>query len=1841
MVDSIKSLLANSGVLGHVVLPPDIELILSALETDGAINDLGSGIRTGQVKLTSDLSKSPLPGLDFSLGVPTGIVKPAPFKLKLEPEVNPTSFKFWLVLSKQGQTFFVFRFLDTLPALALTGASLVNNPDSTVSLAPLPDSDSRKKPALVSRSDEAGSDLAPSLLIQGSGAAPASMRFTPDTDSTEGIVAFGIEPDTVVFGTSGIGFKLPALVIDDSETAKAPGSGAPDLDPPIAALPADENSWRGIIARELDFYLPADVPLFGGRAIKGYFAFAFGASGAELVVESKVPAQPQTAGQPGHLGYSIRIECRDPTAKGLSGLVPTLITATMELPLDGSQGTFNDGSNKSLGFAAGKPVIVATTFSRNPVNKEDVFRIAIGVAAQGEEGIISVTSTQPGGAKIFNTTAALATALIADKDVARNADVGNTKGVVLYGLLAAGSVLSSLFSDDSKFVLHGVEVEASGHGSPLGGPIVLSLDYSVAIRVTKVDIGVLSVSMSPDQPMRIRMRSARLSVDPTKNGLAMIGLDFDRATMEIENPGAWNVEGLEQLFDVLGSRSGRGSSWVEVDLRFKLNLGPISVSGATIRATLNDNGSIDASIRGLSAGITIPGAIEGTGGVQLRKNGFAANLSAKVVALNVAADASVIYAPPMILLQLGVDLPAPIPLANSGFGLFGIGGLFGIAAVPNYGDDPDPVRRQLQWTPNGPDSFRTQDGQFSFGLSGVVGTLPDFGFSFSAKAGILVTAPDIAVRGALNGRVLQPAVKISDPSYPPTAGVSFLGFVGVDSEALSFGVLGQVDLRPLLLVQVPLAGHFPFKPDISDWYLYLGADGYPGGAPNQGRGIGPMSAVVLPDILNVSADAYVMMRGKGIEAWPYQRPLPSGPITKSGGFIVAFGFALQNEFGPKPIAWAELYASVDILVGSKPPTLAGFGRAGGSLNLGPFSLGVQAQVAFILAQEQKYFWAEVTGKIELLFFDIEGTVTISFGQEPTLSLPDPDRHPLDLLDANGNRVGSLGSLTDDTYRVTAKLVESPSLITDDMFVWPDAIISLPFAISPKVAATASTQFPMIAGPGALPAAPATGNDMLSYVWALDRVELFDVTNEVDPFTGTSTKAGSQLAARWQTPRATTAPGADVDELVLFSTSADLWVNRVADPGKLPDDPLQSAADICRRSVSPKRGWAVGYLAAQLPRGFRLPPDPIGLSVLDSRVEATMKHFGVTTAGEEIPVDRPSFLPPPYSVAPAELVTWPSAMKIERGFIGHLVTPILSWLPGADPSQIPNSRSSLLYVGQRIDLILLEGIFDGEIILVADRKLFSLDVRRLALRVVDDGGLVWPLKETVQLPTGETAGLFKAPSAQLASMVSVVWPLGEKLGVIGLSGMTKAAMQAAAAENAAFAAATAAAASAMAAGPKTDPTGNTSYQRVILEPGKLYRLDIDMRWSGELYKQDQTGNRILAASKADQTTYSPKGGVPPPSKRQLFFKTTPKPPPGAGKVSYGDARFTEWLYIKQNNFQPEMVQRYLAGYQPGQSEDFRFCDDALRAHFSQDHVVALAKAYGFDLKVAIRRVDRPGPSYALPKLLTPIWSFALDKSFLNDTDARRLKYAVESACSVPKPGTTGTVLEPLEPEALYELYVFAKANDAGVADGRLPGVTFRTSRWRGSADMLAGLGFTVGGHVTQPVMMGDLHVDVTSFDVARTEIGDPALQAALLQLGLDGWPVATTPRVSRLWTLQAPDAWLFAGLMVESPEPIHRPGRLELQGLTLSMGHTGSGVKFDVQLRDRSGSRIIYLTSNPFGVVTREFVGGPSHPGPLGHPGLMIVPVKPSLAIGLNDLTASAAVNGTLALPSLPVFAGEP
>jgi hypothetical protein len=1807
---TILNLIKKHGVLAHVMLTPQSELLLSSLEDatlDAAAPLPADGILAGpqrNVTVVGDLGESPLPGFDFALALPTEPLGALPYKLKFNPPAAPTGFEFWLVLADHEQVKFVFDFVRGVPGLALTGAQASVDADGVVTLTAV-----AGKPVLVSKSAEAGAALGPALLISAPSGAPATIRLTPDTDSTAGTVRLGLQPDTVMFGTSGIGFSLPdGLALDDSTEAAVPGQGAPELTPPLAILPADEPAWRGLLARKLTFYLPPGIPLFGGTPITGYLALPTGPGGANLVINADVPERPAVGTRPARPGYSLRIECIDPTAQGLAGLVPTLITAAMTLPLDGAQ---TDLNGAPLTFAAGKPLRLALTVARVPARDPGVFRIGLALAGQGNAGLVSVTSTDGAGpadpAKIFNMAAAFATSLLAGG----NAQAGPGGSVLLGALAAAGAAISSLFHPASRFVLHGVEIVSAGHGLPVGDKLALTLDYTVTARVTELTIpgGALSMEMNPNRPLRIRVRRVTMNVDLTRSGLDMIDLDYSRADMEIEDPGAWNLTGLENLFDVLGSRSGRGSLWVEVDLRFKLKLGPIRVSGATLRATLV-NGVPEVTLAGLAVGLNIAGVISGDGHLYLG-DPIAAALTAAIDPLKVVVDAGFIYDPPLLVLMLGVDLPAPIPLANSGFGLFGLGGLVGFSARPNYGAhlpagqavEEDPVLRQLQWQKKDKDSFTVAAGESTFGFDAVVATLPDMGFSFSAKAGLMLSVPDVAVRAGLNGRVLAPRVRISDTGYPPAKGVSYIGFLGVDSAAVSFGVIGSVDLLPLLEVRVPLAGYFPIGGDTSNWYLYLGADG----APRQGRQIGPIAARVLPDILNLGADAYLMLRGNGIRGWPHGRAGIKG--SDYGGFIVAFGFGLQATFGAAPVAWAELYASLDLLLGTRPPTLAGFGRAGGSLNLGPFSLGVDALVKF-RAQEQadglkKYFWAQVTGRIDLFFDELEATITIAFGDgEPVLKLPDADHHPLDRVDQDGRRTGTLGTLTDDSYRVVALLVEDPNAITAAMHVWPDATISLPFAFRPHVAPAANSHFPGVA-PG--PQGVTVGSEMLAYQWHLTRLELFDVTDEADPYSGGVAVSG-KLAAAWQRPRNTV--GGDLSELVLLSRSDTLWVNRMADGGsELSPDPLKDAADACRRRPRPLPGWALGFPALPGRDGLYLPPDAAAGDVLQSRLSAQLTHAGELPGGGEQSLDVQTTLPPPFTLIAALPVAWQPALEIERAFDGYLVAPGLTL-----PAEAGGEQAA--YYGQRLRLMLSEPVVNGQLLLIADAAQINevigvyddLDRRWSADAVGEDPANAVPNQQIFLLSAPDFDNdLLQGASSAAVRWLTIEMAFNLRLGIAGVCGVTLTALAAAQAEQQSIALQTQWQLEALLAGPKQDPNNTTPAQRAILAADTLYRLDIDLHWDGTLYDQNETGQRQPVDQRAGHTTYTPKGSGPLSTHRRLFFRTAApaQPPPRDDKYAF---------YIKrsQAQFEPQMLQRYLAGYEPAQSEPFYFCDDPLRAHFSQDHVAALAKAYGYTLGVGVRRTDRNEPAPPAPH--HPAWSYILEPTYLTTfSERRRYDLAAESACPQPTPGATASVTLALDPEAWYEVFVQASpVQDLWYAPGRLPGVAFRTSRWRTPQAMFAGLGWTTpSGAGDALIVSGDLAVTAADAVAARPPTSDDqGLTEALATLGIGDWPVSEEPRLSRLWSADAAGNWLLAGMLIESPEPIIRPNRVGVQKLALE----GAAVPFALH-RDRAAQRLLFVTPNP------------SAPAD-------------GARLTLDCLDRAAPFAATLALPAAPAFAED-
>ena len=1154
----LRDALHDRGLLARVTLSPEVEALLEGLQPAqpvGAGDDVHGTATLGLVA-------SPLGFLSLNL---TPLTPSVPFHLVSDPAAG--GFRLWLVLSDAAPAKPLFGFATGLAGSVLTPA-VVTSAEGQEWLEP-------------AAGEVRLTGVAVALLVEGAGGTAATLRIVPGDGATGGMVMLGLEPSAVLLGSSGLGFELPeGLTIDASSDAAAPGTTT--IDGNEIETEADDPAWQGLVARRARFFLPRSIGRLGGHAVDAWIAVGTDPAGVDLAIRT---CWTPTDGGP---AVDVLIECRDPSARGLQDVIPTLVEAWMTLPVAETQ---RQVGGAALAVIAGSPVIARVRFARAAA--DPTTRLTLGLESQGPEGILTVRAPEGGvPARAVIGAGALATAIVAD-DPPPGSDAS---GAGLHALLVVATALSSMLKDEGQLTVNAIELASEGGGVPVGGALRLEVDYSVAVVVIPIRVGVLLVSMRDEQPMRVRNRHVVLTYDPARDGLDRFRLDFSRADMEIEDPGGWTVEGPGSLFDVLGSRSGRGSTWLEVDLRFKVNLGPVEVSGATIRATRADDGSISASLRGLAASLEVPGVLSGSGAFMLEPGGsFGAHLDVALVPLNLAAGATLIYRPADggFFLQLAVDLPGPIPVANTGIGLFGVAGSFGYSVRPARppAGHPDPVGFQLAWDSSLPQSWEGSPGDLTVGAELVIGTLPDLGFSFSTKGGIFLTAPDLAIRGALWGTVLSPRMRVTERPSGGDAGLSFRGVVVVDSrDGVTIGLEGRLVVPVLLEARVPLGAHFPTGGDTSQWFINIGADGYRNPARVDGRASGPIRVTVLPDLIPQHADAYVMLQGHGMDKWPRGE---AGSLTIADGFVLAFGFGFSYTLGVKPVVWADVHARLDVLLATRPLTLAGFGNVGGSLNLGPFSIGVDADLRFLVAENaDPYVHARLCGRIDLFFTEIEGCVEISIHSQPSRVVPPPDVHPLDDME-NGQVVGDQAHLIDDQYRRLRPMARTAAeALEPDNRVWPDTLLHLGFGRSPWLAAGFSGgQFPAIEMyPSGLAAQPV-GSSMLSYDWDLTGLSLSDVTDDPD---GPGTLVAGELSGAWQLGKDGD-PGVrpQAGDLVLLTYQGDLWLNRLADGGAgLPDDPIGAPGRLCEDE--PDRGptWVVGWGARGAGGHFELPPDPV-------------------------------------------------------------------------------------------------------------------------------------------------------------------------------------------------------------------------------------------------------------------------------------------------------------------------------------------------------------------------------------------------------------------------------------------------------------------------------------------------------------------------------------------------------------------------------------------------------------------------------------------------------------------------
>ncbi|MBL8330888.1 MAG: hypothetical protein JNJ71_18765 [Rubrivivax sp.] len=1706
--------LGGAGVWKQVVASGAASELLQAMQPLPDLPADAAASHEGLLQLA--IVKNPLGPLSLSLTLPAA---PRAFALSLSgPPGQRTGFRVAVDLTQGGLQRSVLSFLEKLPGLLLHPAERVLDGGQQVL---------RRAAGTVSLEHEGLW-----LVVSGEAGSPVRLSLSADKLPPEGLVKFSLKPSTVMLADTGFGLELPeGLWLDDSSVGQAPGTSLDGQLQPVRT-PADDAAWHGLVIRRVRFYLPRGVPLLGGHAVDGHLHVGLSPTpGIDLVLRAEVPAEGDRP------PMKVLIECRDPAATGLEGLVPTYAEIEMSLPWPRKRDTVAGMGAFTVG--GGKPVKARARFARAAATAQQPLGTVMSLAleSQGPDGLLRVDSQSgEAAAKVVVAAATTASALAADG-----------AGPALQTLLTAAVGLSS-FLHSGKFVIHSAQLLAEL--DPASQRYALLLDYSVDAVVDSLGFGPLQISMKRERPMKLRARDVRLTVDPSRSGLAMFDLDFQASRMEVEDPGGWQVGNLRDLFDVTGTRAGRGSQWFEVDLRFRIDLGPVRVSGATLRATFDWPGAPKISLRGLEAAVQLQPLIKGQGGVQLSDGGFSASLAVTLVPLGLGAQGDITVQRPMVKLGLGVEFPGPLPLANSGLALYALGGVFAANGQPRPpAAGADPVQHQLDWDPYAKDAF-VPASAFSFGLEAVIGTAPDMGFSFSARAGIFIRTPEVAVRGSLSGRVMGPRVGLARSSGAEL-GVRARGVVVIDpQDAVMVAVEGRYSIPSVLDVRVPFAARFPVTAaQLNQWYVHLGADGH--NAPGEGRQMGPVRMVLLPGILDQGADGYLMLRGNGITAWPRGKP---GADYK--GFICAFGAGFTAVWGLKPIVWAEIHARADVLLATSPLTLAGRAQVGGSLHVTIFSVGVEASLEMLAVQgHPAWIKAEVCGHIELLFTTIRRCVRLEIGSRFVPQPPAPASSPL----------AGPQHLVDDRYQVVAELGATREEAAAAPAVWPDAIPLLVFGTAPQLAGLAAPQFPAAASDPDGPRAAPQGDENLRYEWRFTGLELTDVTDAANPQPVPGPLSSAWLKAKFDAPNVRAQPA----ELALLTPDAGMWLSALSQAGSgLPHQPLQQLAEVCRRSVEARIGVAVGHAAS--PWGAEgdvlLPPDPVSTDPLQSQPRVLLRsRFGAPALA------RPPRLDERWAAGQSlpMLLRSPARVALDPSFAVQDVALREAFDPGGllplSARLAEQQRFNRMSPRQQLEFEAFEPLTRIRLWLLWPGPLPApLQADASSIRVSDEHGQTWAIVERHALADGAEALAWAPPLDQRTRAFQVDHPLTQRWCVLAVEGLTDSARQAAEAQNQALRDEAERQRTANAQGPATTAVPNAP-GRCVLLPGRVYELRARLHWKAVLKCLDEgTEKQSVREGDAEHRWYwrtaavATAGNTPADTFRLLTLRP--------------------W----QQSFAPQMIQRHVRGFEPAQSVWDRFANDPASVHFGVSHVGALLDAYGLEAWVRVRRVDVP----AVPDIVKkPKWTWATQAVWMGEAEALRAAAAAASPCALPQQQASATVTLKLGVRATYELGLEVQRKGAplsGPGGTWISGVTFSTSRWRDAREMMVACGFGTGGPAW-PIgrALGDVALrDAQGLQPQQALGSDAALQQWLAAQSMDGWPAPDQPRISQLWRQAADGSWQWRGVWLESPEPLQRPGRTALGAWALRSGNRTQENPFDIQLSDSAGTRWLLASSVP-------------------------------------------------------------
>lgn len=342
---------------------------------------------------------------------------------------------------------------------------------------------------------------------------------------------------------------------------------------------------------------------------------------------------------------------------------------------------------------------------------------------------------------------------------------------------------------------------------------------------------------------------------------------------------------------------------------------------------------------------------------------------------------------PSFLVDMGLELSIPIPLASTGLGIYGFRGLFGKHYLPSktaaglteasswwdYYKVPSKVTGHEGIEI---DKFASEDG-YSIGAGVSIATAFDSGLIFSSKLFLVLGLSDVFLVQGQAG-VLRSRIGLNDPHDPP-----FSALIAIDghSFAAKFGVDYQIpDGGKILDIHGDLDMAFFFN-NASGWYINAGKD-----QPEKDR--------IQAKILTLfQGYAYLMLSSQGVKA---------GAGAK---------FDFQRKFGPAKVG---IGANLDLsgFLSFKPIQIGGRIEFGGYAYLKVFCVKLGLSVRVYLAVEAPHPFNISGGlevKVHVIFKTIKVKVDISWHIDshsnlqdpvPVLELPDPSKGYLPAVATN-------------------------------------------------------------------------------------------------------------------------------------------------------------------------------------------------------------------------------------------------------------------------------------------------------------------------------------------------------------------------------------------------------------------------------------------------------------------------------------------------------------------------------------------------------------------------------------------------------------------------------------------------------------------------------------------------------------------------------------------------------------------------------------------------------------------------------------------------------------------------